>query len=235
MFGNQGIPSEFKINGITINISKEKGKVIYRRLTEEDLIEKVVLGDVTEVLFTPVEPLNLPKRLTPYLLIQMDNSILIGPRSRSNIYLKFPIEIGCFLQNDDAYQMIDVFTNSKSKFTLYGHFKSGVICKYWESAQYNKLPVCDPLNEGVLKLNLDNRTDEWVEISKVVLNAFNIKMYYTEKLVSLNAEMVIKGPEMAEVDIRDKPLKKGMNRGIEVFSPRKLEFRLSAFTMSEGL
>jgi len=119
---------------------------------------------------------NKPKELTPHFLIEFERSVFIEPSARRTVFVKFPVEIGVFVHGKKDFQILDVLTLNKQKFTLYGDVVSGVICKYWKSEVYSTIPDTNPVYEGVIELNITNTTARWVEVTKAVFAAYGMKI-----------------------------------------------------------
>jgi hypothetical protein len=193
--------------------------IVYRR----DEVEKVI--SKCKLLANPVEPVNLPKCITNLILIEFPTFIL-KPKESKTIFIKFPIEIGVFAI-DKSHKLIDIITFVNQKYTLYGDVKSGVVCRYHRSDLNFELPKVDPLKEGILKLKIENRCDDWVEMSRVVLNVRGMEIYYKDFAFS-SAKVVVLNKGTAETEFVDERVR-GMNKSITLFSGK------SKFLMEWGL
>jgi hypothetical protein len=227
----------FKIvkDGITLTLEKEGERLLYRSVCADKEVEKIILASDGKVLINPVEPLNKPKELTRYLLIEFERSLVVGPGSTKRIFVTYPIEIGVFIAGSTQFEIIDILTLVKQKFTLYGDPRSGVICKYWGSEVYSSLPSVDPLHEGVIELSMTNTTTWWVEVAKAIFNAYGMKSYYNDDLVSMKATMKIMSKTLAETDFVDAPLQEGMKKSLELYTVRRLPVVGTKFVMEVGL
>ncbi|MDY6864512.1 MAG: DUF432 domain-containing protein [Halobacteriota archaeon] len=221
---------------LSISVIRDNKNLIYNRTSPDGGIEKVILSENERLILNPIEPLNTPKELTPNLLIEFEKEVIIGPEAKRKIYLKFPIEIGVFLSlNKKNYEIIDITTLSKMKYTLYGSVAKGMICKYWKSDIYASIPSTNQVYEGVMELNIENKTTYWVNVTKVIFNAYSMKIYYDDNMVSMKGNMEIIAPHIAETSIINSPIKKGMNKSIEYFTTRKIPVVMTKFVMEAGL
>ncbi|MDY6966760.1 MAG: DUF432 domain-containing protein [Halobacteriota archaeon] len=219
-----------------ISVMRDNNNLIYNRTCANEDVEKIILADNERLILNPIEPLNKPKELTPNLLIEFEKEVLIDPEAKRKIYLKFPIEIGVFLSsNKKNHEIIDILTLSKKKYTLYGSMTKGLICKYWKSDIYTSVPSTNPIYEGVIELNIENKTTYWVNVTKVIFNAYSMKIYYDDNMVSMKGKMEIIAPHIAETSIINSPIKKGMNKSIEYFTTRKIPVVMTKFVMEAGL
>lgn len=227
----------FKIvkDGITLTLEREGERLLYRSVYADKKVEKILLADNGKVLINPVEPLNKPKELTSYLLIEFERTLVVEPGSTKSIFVTYPIEIGVFIAGSNQFEIIDILTLAKQKFTLYGDPRSGVICKYWRSEVYSSLPSVDPLHEGVIELSITNTTTGWIEVTKAIFNAYGMKIYYNEDRVSMKATMKIMSWRSAEIDFVDSPLEEGMEKSLELYTVRKLPVVTTKFVMEVGI
>ncbi len=80
-----------------------------------------------------------------------------------------------------------------------------------------------------------NTTSKWVELTKSVFNAHGMKIYYNDTMVSVRADIKIKGEETAETDMVDSPLREGMTKSLELYFTKKLSITGTKFVMEVGL
>ncbi len=235
MFGYYDIPFKITNEEISLYVEREGENLVYSRECVGEKVEKVLLGDTGRMLVNPVEPLNRPKELTPYLLIELASRVLVEPKAARKIFVTFPVEIGVFIAKDEKCEILDTFTLIRQKFTLYGDPRSGFICKYFKSAVYSAIPSVDTLHEGVMELNITNTTTGWIEVTKAIFNAYGMKIYYSDNLVSMRANMKVKSPQIAENDFDDSPLEADMKKSVELFSTRKLSITTTKSVMELGI
>lgn len=235
MYGHHTIPLYLEQEGITISLEQEGESLLYRGVTPTGTLEKVLIARAEQALINPVEPLHKPKELTSNLLIDFEPDLLVEPGSTRTIYVTFPVEIGIFVVSKGGREILDVFTLAEQKFTLYGDPRTGVICKYWLSRVSSTLPPVNPLREGVMELTLVNSDNEWVEVTRAVFNAYRMKIYYSDQLVSMRASMKLMPRRLAETDFMDAPLVPGMTKSLELYPTRKLQVVPVKFVMEAGL
>lgn len=236
MYQKYDLPFTVEQNGISIAMNKGDGSSYrYTRTCGESTVEKSVVVSKGELMILPVEPLNTPKVLTPYLLIEFDRKLLIEPKGSARIFLTFPIDIGVLIRLNKEVKVVDSMSLMPQKFTLYGDPKQGLICKYWNSAVHDQMPQRDPLREGVLELSITSAGREWEEVSKTVLNAYGMKLYYGDKLVTLKGKMKINDDKTADTDMQDTGLERGMKKSAKTFAPRMLSMTTTLFHMEYGV
>ena len=235
MFGHYTIPMEIATADISLAIEHDGGGFRYRSVCNGSTVEKLLLTRAGTVLINPVEPLHRPKELTTTLLIELEKTLVVEPETTKTVFLTFPIEIGVFITTKENVEVLDIFTLQPQKFTLYGDPRTGVICKYWRSNVSATVPAVNPLREGVMQLRINNITSDWVNVNRAVFNAYNMKIYYNERLVAMRATMKILLRNLAETTFTDEPLEHGMAKSLELYTARKLQVPLTKFVMEAGL
>ena len=235
MFGQYDIPIRIDQEGITISVKKEDESILYTRECLGESIEKILVASSGKLLFNPVEPVNKPKALASNLLIEFVNILHVEPKGTMNIFLTFPIEIAVYMSANEEFEVIDTFTLTRQKFTLYGDPINGVICKYWKSTVYTAEPSLNRLEEGVIDLTITNTTADWVEVTKIVFNAYGMKIYYNDERVSIKANMKLKAGQSAETECMDESLVEGMTKSMEMYTVRKLSVTRKKFIMEFGV
>ena len=118
MYGNYSAPFKLEYTEFTLSVENYDGFNLYKReLADPDNnIEKIIHKESCCLLINPIEPVNLPKKLTPLLLIEFTNSVIINPYSTKTVYLKFPVEIGVFIFDDKGnYDILDFFYFGQKK------------------------------------------------------------------------------------------------------------------------
>jgi len=213
-WGPHKFPFILELDEMTLAVEKNsKEGFIYRRIKEEEALEKSVLIDNGHLTVCPVEPVHIPARISISLLIELNFPVVIEPRAARQVLLTFPIDIASVIKRGkNEGNIIDVFTFNRVKYSLYGNINDGVICRYWQSGVYADVPAINPLEQGVMKLEIQNPGNRWTEVNKAVFSAFGMKIYYSPRLVSMNAVMKISSDVTAETGFLDKPLKAGMKK-----------------------
>ncbi|MBN1455901.1 MAG: DUF432 domain-containing protein [Methanomicrobia archaeon] len=235
MFGQYTIPVEIAAEGVSLAIERDDKGFRYRSTCNGVTVEKQILTRAGAVLINPVEPLHLPKELTKTLLIELERTLVVEPATTKTVFLTFPIEIGVFITANETVEVLDIFSLSPQKFTLYGDPRTGAICKYWRSNVSATVPAVNPRREGVLQLHINNSTSDWVTVTRAVFNAYTMKIYYNERLVAMRATMKILLRNLAETTFMDEPLEHGMTKSLELYTARKLQVPLTKFVMEAGL
>jgi len=235
MFGLHTIPLSIEAENILLELQPQDGCIFYKRKCNDEEAEKKLLAKTTSVLINPVEPINKPKEITQYLLIDLENPVVIEPRGTYTIYLTFPVAIGVFIKRQKEFDILDIFTLESQKYTLYGDVQSGVICRYWKSVANTTTPNVSPLHQGVMELSIKNTTERWIPVTKAVFNAYGMKIYYSNEIVTMKASMTIFNGHNAETQFSASPILKKMQKSLELYTVRKLSIISPAFNMVDGI
>ncbi len=231
----------FKLSNLVLGLGdfkisfRKEGVVKYLREGDGSVEKVVAPSEESYVYVNPVEPLNLPKPVSTFLLIELSKPVLIAPNTLIEMYLTFPIEIGILLADSRDVEVLDLLSLVRPKYTLYGTPRAGVVCRYWLSDVFHHPPMRDPLREGVLKLRITNKSNNWVAISNVVLSAEDMNIYYDSEYVSTSAQMNVISSTLAETSVTDEPLRDGMSKSLNARSSRRISISKHKFVMEWGL
>jgi hypothetical protein len=235
MYGQHKTPLRLTEGRLSVSFDKQGERYVYRRTGAGGNVERIVLDGPEKIIINPVEPLNLPKPITQYLMIEFSEPVVIGPSGDKTVLLKLPVEIGIFLSRKKGTKLIDTISLNQQKFTLYGSPRGGTVCRYWKSEVFAEIPATDPLLEAVLALRITSEVENWVTVKKVVLDAYGMKIRYTETLVATKAEMEIISDGIAETGFVEAALQQGMQKSAELLRLGKLSVTSARYHMGEGL
>ncbi|MFH1539229.1 MAG: DUF432 domain-containing protein [bacterium] len=235
MFGTHDIPVKLEIDILRISVEEEGKFFSYRRESLDEKAEKVLLAKAEKLILHPVEPVNKPKAITEFLMIEFGREVVIEPKARMTVFVTFPVEIGVFVSDGRKPEILDIFTLVPQKYTLYGSPRGGTVCRHWKSEVHSAPPSPDPLHEGVMELKVLNDTPRWAKITRAVFNAVGMKIYFSDDKVGMKARMNIESKGTAETEFNDSPLEKDMKKSRELFTGRLLSVGSSGFNMEEGL
>jgi len=168
MFGEYELKTQFiKIVDKKIHlVENPDDTVLYRRDGVKVLIKKGDEGLL--VLPAPAEGYGVK-----FLMVKLSERIAIPPRERLIGYLSAPIDITVKSGNIE----IDRFVIGREKYALYGEKTIGIIARHHVSPFYREVP--DSI--GVVKLIVDNPTDEWKMVERVVFPIRNSVMFYSKE------------------------------------------------------
>jgi hypothetical protein len=181
VFGIHNLLTDIVEDDIKIKVEGRGKRKRYFRRMGPDEIEKVIFAKDGKLVVCPTEPVNIPKEdVSEHLLIELEKPVIIESGLKETFYVKTPVEIGVFLVDKHDVERIDLFTKTKPKYTLYGPPESGIICKWWKSEIFEEKPSVDPFFEGILRVDITNNYHEWVEITKMVFRAYDMKVFYNQ-------------------------------------------------------
>ena len=231
------IPLHIEHEGLSISVTHKGDSLHYHRVYGGEKLEKIILTANGNILFNPVEPINKPKEITPFFLIQFEQSLTIKPRETNDVMVTFPVEIACILVAEEQnYNVLDIFAMAEQKYSLYGTPKSGLICRYWKSHVHTAAPPSpNPLREGVMRLSIRNTTPRWIEVTQAVFSANEMKIYYDYKGAYVNAYMKLLSETTAETGFNNTPPENRLEKSLELLASRKMIMSEPKQLMEEGL
>lgn len=234
MYGRYGYDFHYSDERVNAAIVKNRGYYTYsRNIVGTDAVEKRILSDEGRIIINPIEPLNLPSEITNLLEIEFD-SLVIEPFGRKEVYLTFPIEIGVFIAAKENIQVLDIFSLSPPKYSLYGPSNGGVITRWWNSDVYDSIPDVNRDIQGVMQLTIENTQREWIEVSRAVFEGYGMKIYFGD-IVSMVTRLKIINQRLAETEFYDKPLTEGQNKALELYTARELHIVKRTYEMDWGV
>lgn len=243
LYGKFNFDYTVNFRGLNISLEEKMGLYNYKR-SYGDWKKSINLSlNNGRMVINPVEPLNLPDNVTDFMEIDFD-PIIIEPEGRCVVFLTMPIEIGVFVESEyGSKKLIDILTYVIPKYTMYGEASRGLIARVHKSKVYYYPPKVKNYLEGVLKLEISNKTNSWATVGKLIIFQKSLFIYYDDELVSASAEMVITNGYMANVTGIDEGIHNSMTRSLRTYKSRKLGsfYNLpdfpndTTFTMDMGL
>ncbi|MFQ6051342.1 MAG: DUF432 domain-containing protein [Candidatus Hydrothermarchaeota archaeon] len=210
---------ELELNDQIIRVEKVgEGSFTYRRIYLEEE-QKKVLVDSHEgrIGIYPIPPVFIPQRISDHVELVFDSSILLGPNESRDVFFFMPIEIGIFLIEKNSLSLIDSFNFEKVKYALYGPAENGIICRYYKTSPSYKKPEADPFKYAIVSLKANNKTNNWISISRLVLPALDLVFYYSENSVFLGkSTMEIVSDQVAKTDCTEKPPLKDLKKALSM-------------------
>jgi uncharacterized protein len=220
VYGTYDYSCHYKGDEIAIEVVRSDRYLTYKRVCRGESCERTIASDQGSIIINPVEPLNLPKKVTRYLEVHF-NPIFVEPETTRQLFLTFPVEIGVFIRAKEDHDLLDVFSPASPKYSLYGPPDYGCVTRWHESSIYPGVPKPDPLREGVLDLTLVNGNKNWIEVSRAVFVNAGMTIWYGD-YVLMSARMDLYSNMVAETKILSTPGKTGMVRSIPAYSARKV-------------
>ncbi|MDD1716283.1 MAG: DUF432 domain-containing protein [Methanolinea sp.] len=220
MFGIHKYPFEYREREVFLSIEPGDRYSHYHRVIPGNDCRKMIGNLEGRVVINPVEPVSLPHDVTGMIEFHF-TPIVLEPGSTVKIYLKFPVEIGVFLESTDGYDVLDVFTLAKQKFSLYGTPEKGFITRHIEAGVFDTIPGTDSLTEGVMEIAMHNCGQAWVEVSRAVFEQSTMHLFYGS-MVSMKAEMEVHSRQMAVTRVLERPLEAEMKQSVRLFSARRI-------------
>lgn len=236
MFGVFDSTHSYLSDEFSIAIEEKNGILFYKRNIADKIVEKsIIISGKQKIFITPVEPVNTPKFLSPYLLIELEKPVLIAPKKTQKLFLLFPVEIGVFLESENDTKVIDCFSLTKQKYTLYGDPHNGLICKYYKSTVFYERPEYIECKQGILQLTISNSNLEWAEVTKVVFDVSGMKLFYKGTKVISSATLSIRLGGIVETEFSEDTSEVNMQKAIELYPVNKLRIGSIKFNMEYGI
>ncbi len=208
--------------GITIT---EKNRKIFEYLRKSpDGEKRLYLSGKGNLLIEPFPPVFLPKKITSFILLDFESDIVLEPSGTSAFYTSFPVETGVMVSGKNDIELLDVFSNEKPKYTLYGSVEQGIICRYFKTGV--GFEPEENSGKAVALITIKNRYREWVNVSRVVIDCSSLSLFYKEeKIRSGNINMEIQNRDVAIIRTSEKAPEKNMARAVSL---KQLEARILA-------
>ena len=220
MFGRYGADLSYSDNTIAISVERVGTPPRYVRACRDERVEKILPPSEGSIIINPVEPVNLPLPLTRLLEVAFPATVLL-PQSERQVFLTFPVEIGVFLEAGGDLHVLDIFSRTPAKYSLYGSPGAGQITRWHRSEVFGKAPAVDRFSEGVLDLTLKNTSAETIEVSRAVFDSNSMHLFYGE-YVAMTAVMEVYSPMIARTIVDEMPAVSGMTPCIELYIARRI-------------
>lgn len=234
VFGIHKYPFEFRRGDVFLSIEPGDRYSYYHRVVPGDDCRKMIGNREGRIVINPVEPVSLPHNVTGMIEFHF-TPIVLEPGSTMKIYTVFPVDVGVFLEAADGYDLLDVFTLTKQKYSLYGTPEKGFITRHIEAEVSDAIPGTDRIKEGVMEIAMHNCGQGWVEVSRAVFEQSTMHLFYGSR-VSMKAEMDVYSRMMAETRVLERPLEEGMKQSIRLISSRRsLIHEKPSFLMEYGV
>lgn len=218
VFGRYELGFSYADPDIRIQLTDHDGLIKYERECKSKKESKFLGRTFSAIHIHPVEPVNLPETLTNYLEIAFP-PLILSPGASQTIYLKFPIEIGVFLESGENRSLLDIFSLAPVKFSLYGTPNSGVITRWCYSDIYTEMPVTDKRREGVMTLLIKNSWTDSVTVTRAVFDGPSMHIFYGSR-VAMTATMEILSSLISHTSFSDIAPEGSLNRSIDLYIMR---------------
>ena len=234
MFGRYETPFSFRAPDLFIGLQDSGPSQLYVRECRGTRVEKILAQKNNTLIINPVEPVNLPEEITHYLEIAFC-PVVLPAGAQMKIFLTFPVEIGVFIENDGIVSVLDIFSLTSARYSLYGIPSTGLITRWYSSEVHHTIPATDPLKEGVLCLTLNNRSSSAAEVARIVLESYGMCLFYGDR-VGMTATMDIRSPALAETTFAAVSSPGCENRSIDLYAARKyVVVPRKTFMMESGM
>jgi len=222
-YGKHDFSVPINFHELNITFEENNGIIQYRREIAGSVFQGKIATAKKYYYLEPVEPMNIPSHITDFLQIKFDEEILLEPSSSTEIYLTIPLGIGIFLESEKGeMNLLDMAGFNKQHFSLYGQPDRGVITRHHVSKVYSAPPLVSNYKEAILHVDIENKTDEWRKVGRVILYMKELELYYDSNVVTSCIEMVITSPTSAFVNCLDGSIYPGLSKCVGVYKQGKI-------------
>ncbi len=178
------------------------------------------------LLVQPIYPVLIPRKLTISILIKYSNDITMAPGEQLEYYVLMPVDIAILSVKNQTYTLVDVFNVKEVKYILYGSVETGVVARYGVSKVYfDEESALKDLEVGLalVKIKAHNKSREWVTLTKILLEANPLKLYYKEYTWTAYSRIInfnVNSPRTATVTYASAPAPN--SQLVEVIDPPEL-------------
>jgi len=218
-----------EINNERIIVEKKSiDTFCYRRERSDEIIESKIFtaNSATELSVTPLRPIHLHQQIARHVMVCINPSFSLPPRSEVSLTLTVPIEVGVLASVvETSDHLLDFFSISKPKYALYGPPESGFICRFHNS-DLNNSAGSMPYAEATAFVRFENPTSSWVSVHRIVMDAYMFDLYLKDDIVYLeDTKVIIDDEKTAQVLLNNKPPMPGLQEA-PIVSDALKRFRL---------
>jgi len=228
------VVDKLREHGINVGVKEEEGFTIYRREGgfPEGVVEKIV-KDSGSLIVYPVH--STQYEVSSFLLFRLKRPLVVAPRSSFAIYIKVPVSVGIYVNEENAGRFIDFFDSSQFKYALYGSSARGVICRFYRTDVYPNAPSRQDIWEATTKILIENSSDEFVEVRNMVYPLLNADVYIDDvgNTYIEAAQLSIRGDNVGTVFLKNEAPFAGLKRCPQPFIG--LLAKVGRFDMEFGL
>jgi len=213
---------QFSFGDTQITLTKRNDSLIEYLRKSPNSEKKLLFSTKGSLIVEPFPPVFLPKKITSFILLEFESGVMVEPSGTSTFYTSFPVENGVIVAGKNDVEVVDVFSEEKPKYTLYGTIEQGVICRYCRApVEFEPEKKSD---HAVVKMSIKNRYREWVNVTKAVIDCNALNIFYSESSIrASNVTMEIQNREVATVRAEEKPPERNLTRAVSL---KQLEARV---------
>ncbi len=169
-------------------ISLDNGALILK----DDHGARSILTDAEEVEVRPHPPVNVPSRVTDFLMIRMEGGMI--PSDGQEVWLSAPYDLGISLNG----RIVGFLSPFRVKYSLYGPTTEGVVCRYHES------PVSSVPGGGVdAKVKVVFKVRSPKEVDRIVIPVNELDIFFRDGLYYEVVEVTV-GDDLY-VELKNEP------------------------------
>ncbi len=160
---------------------------------KDDHMTRNVRTQVEEVEVRPHPPVNVPSKVTDYLMIRMEEGLI--PLDGQELWLSAPYDLGISING----KIVGFLSPFRVKYSLYGPTTEGIVCRYHES------PVSKAPLKGIdAKVKAIFRVRNPREVDRIVIPVNELDIFSKEGAVYYEVVEVTVDDDLY-VELKNKP------------------------------
>lgn len=234
-FGRHEISEEvyIRLGPYELAIVKTEKGYMYRRFRESEVTREVLIPEPggKKLHVYPAPPVIEYQEVTKHVLLRMPEPVVLSPGESVTFYATTPVDVLVDIEAEGERQTIDWFMPAKFKLSVYGTIDEGLLCRSYHTKLSRDISLGLDDGEAVFKLVLRNSMKKPVTLTKLVLPAEQMSLYYDDERAFLeDVEVVVKSGAEAQVNLLNRPPVSGLAKAPTVFKREEKE----KWTMTYG-
>ncbi len=170
-------------------LSLDKGVLTLR----DDHTMKDIRTQAEEVVVRPHPPVNVPSRVSDYLMIRMMERLI--PLDGQELWISAPYDLGVSLNG----KIVGFLSPFRVKYSLYGPTTEGIVCRYHEG------PTSDAPPSGIdAKVKVIFKVRNPREVDRIVIPVNELDIFFKDGILYYEVVEVTVGDDLY-VELKNEP------------------------------
>jgi len=180
--------------GDTLKLGRTKISLEDDRLTlQDDYVTRNIHTHAEEVEVRPNPPVNVPSKVTDYLMIRMEESLI--PLDGQELWISAPYDLDISLNG----KIIGFLSPFRVKYSLYGPTTEGIVCRYHES------PTSEAPLRGIdAKVKVVFKVRNPREVDRIVIPVNELDIFFKDGILYYEVVEVTVGDDLY-VEMKNEP------------------------------
>ena len=141
-----------------------------------------------------------------HVMLRFPESIVLLPGESVSLYAVSPADVAVFVEAGRESKLIDWFSPLKVKLAVYGSLSEGLLCRSYTTRVLDEAESDTVFGEAVFRLTVENSTKRSASLSRLVLPAEQMTLYYKgEKAFLEDVHVTIETGLEASLRLLNKP------------------------------